>query len=55
MVSPVADQAPGEEILMSALRKELTESSGNIRFGEERDVALKGLAGANPVYMVEWP
>ena len=39
---------------MSALLKELTESRRSIRFGEERDVTLKGLAGVNPAYLAEW-
>ena len=30
---------------MSALLKELTDSAGDIRFGEEQEVELKGLAG----------
>jgi len=50
----IADQARGGEILVSALLKELTESAGEFRFGEERQVALKGLAGTQQVVAVEW-
>ena len=50
----IADQAQGGEILVSVLRKELTESGGDIRFGEEREEKLTGLAGLNRVYPVEW-
>ena len=39
---------------MSALLKELTESGGDIRFGEEREVELKGLTGVNRVCSVLW-
>jgi class 3 adenylate cyclase len=54
LASRIADQAQGGEILVSALLKELTESAGDIRFGEEREVELKGLAGVNRVYAVAW-
>lgn len=50
----IADQALGEEILASSLLKELVESFGDIRFGEERVVALQGLAGTSRVYQVYW-
>ena len=39
---------------MSSLLKELTDSSGDIRFGEGQDVEMKGLAGLNRVYPAEW-
>ena len=42
------------QILVSALLKELTDSAGDIRFGEVREVELKGLAGVNRVYPVVW-
>ena len=50
----IAEQAEGGQILVSSLLKELTESAGDIRFGEEREVALKGLAGLNRLYLVDW-
>ncbi len=54
LASRIADQAQGGEILVSSLVKELTESAGDIRFGEVREVELKGLSGACRVYPVEW-
>jgi class 3 adenylate cyclase len=54
LASRIADQAQGGEILVSSLLKELTESAGDIRFGEEREVELKGLTGLNRVYAVAW-
>ena len=54
LASRIADQAHGGEILVSALLKELTDSAGDIRFGEGQEVELKGLAGLNRVYAVEW-
>ena len=46
--------AQGGEILLSSLFKELTESAGDIQFGEGQEVELKGLAGVNRVYTVNW-
>ena len=39
---------------MSSLLKELGDIGGDIHFGEEQEVQLKGLAGLNRVYTVEW-
>ena len=39
---------------MSSLLKELTDSAGDIRFGDMQEVELKGLGGLNRVYAVEW-
>ena len=39
---------------VGAALKELTESAGDIRFGEGQEVELRGLAGRNGVYSVEW-
>jgi eukaryotic-like serine/threonine-protein kinase len=50
----IADQARGGEILVSALLKELTESSGGFHFDEGRGVALKGLAGPHQVFELRW-
>ena len=38
---------------MSFLLKEITDTEGDIRFGEDQGVELKGLAGLNWVYDVE--
>lgn len=54
MASRIADQADGGEIVVSALLKELVDSSGEFRFGPPRSVTLKGLAGDHLVYPVEW-
>ena len=48
----IADQAKGGVILVSALRKELSDSAGHIGFGEGQEVELKGLAGLNRVYSI---
>jgi hypothetical protein len=34
--------------------KELTESVGDLRFGEQREVALKGFPDPHRVHAVEW-
>ena len=54
MAARIASHAQGDEILVSALVKELTESRGDIAFGQAREVELKGLAGVNRVYSVVW-
>ena len=54
LASRIADQAQGGEILVSSLLKELTDSAGDIRFGEVQEVELKGLAGVNRVHQVFW-
>jgi class 3 adenylate cyclase len=54
LASRIADQAQGGEILVSSLLKELTESAGDIRFGEGRDVKLKGLKGKQRIFGVAW-
>ena len=54
LAARIASQARGGEILVSSLLKELTESAGDIRFGEGQEVGLKGLAGLNRVYAVDW-
>ncbi len=54
LAARIAGQAQGGEILVSSLLKELTESAGDIAFGEGREVALKGLKGKQRVYMVGW-
>lgn len=54
LASRIADEAQGGEILVSSLLKELTESAGDIRFGEGREVELKGLSGGQRVFVVAW-
>jgi class 3 adenylate cyclase/tetratricopeptide (TPR) repeat protein len=54
LASRIAGQARGGEILVSGLLKELTESGGDIRFGEGMEAELKGLSGRHRVYAVVW-
>jgi class 3 adenylate cyclase len=48
----IADAAEGGEILASSVVKQLTESAGDVRFEEPREVELAGLDGTHPVYRV---
>ena len=54
LASRIADQARGGEILISSLLKELTSSTGDLRFGASREVQRKGLREAQTLYPVEW-
>ena len=54
LAARIAAQASGGEILVSSLLKQLTESSGDVHFGEPREVSLKGLSGSHLVHAVEW-
>jgi class 3 adenylate cyclase len=54
LAARIAGQAGGGEILVSSLLKELTESGGDIAFGEGREVELKGLSGQHRVFEVAW-
>ena len=54
LASRISSKAHGGEILVSALVKELTQSSGDIRFGDGREVELKGLSGLTQVHLVDW-
>ena len=54
LASRIADQAEAGQILVSSLFKELTESAGDIRFGAEREVQLKGMTTLARVYPVDW-
>ena len=40
--------------MVSSLLKELTESAGDVRFDERREVELKGMVGTHRVYEVVW-
>jgi class 3 adenylate cyclase len=50
----IAAQARGGEVLVSAPVRELANGSGDIAFGEARELTLKGLQGTYPVHAVEW-
>ena len=54
LAARIAGQAGGGEILVSSLLKELTESGGDIAFGDGRKVELKGLTGAHQLFQVGW-
>ena len=54
LAARIASQAQGGEILVSSLLKELTESAGDIAFGEGREVELKGLSGQHQVHQLQW-
>lgn len=51
LAARIAAQAAAGEILASGVVKQLVESGGDITFGEQRDVELKGL-GVYPVYAI---
>jgi class 3 adenylate cyclase len=52
LAARIADQAGGGEILASSVVKQLTESAGDLRFENERELELDGLAGTHTVYRV---
>jgi class 3 adenylate cyclase len=54
LAARVGAAAEGGEILVSALLKELTASSGEFEFGPGREVQLKGLVGSHQVHPVVW-
>lgn len=54
LAARIADQASGGEILASSLFKQLTESSGDLRFESSRQVELKGLSGVETVHALSW-
>ena len=54
LASRIADEAKGGEILVSSLLRELTESGGDIAFGDGRELQLKGLSGTQRVFSVGW-
>ena len=54
LAARIASEAKGGEILVSSLLRELTESGGDIAFGDGREVVLKGLTGTQRVYKVGW-
>ena len=54
LASRIAGQARGGEILVSSLTKELTDSSGDLDFSDNRAVELKGLNGTFQVWSLDW-
>jgi class 3 adenylate cyclase len=54
LAARIAGESNGGEILVSAILKELTESVGDLCFGEQREVSLKGVSGIQRVFPVDW-
>jgi class 3 adenylate cyclase len=54
LASRITGEAQGSEILVSSVLKELTSTTGEFRFGEEREVNLKGVTVAQMVHPVQW-
>jgi class 3 adenylate cyclase len=54
LAARIADQAGGDEILVSSDLKEFVESSPPARFLDPRPLELKGLSGVHWAYPVEW-
>jgi class 3 adenylate cyclase len=54
LAARIASQAAGGEILASSILRELTRSLGDLRFGAEREVDLKGISERQRVHAVEW-
>jgi len=54
LAARIAGSARGGEILVSSLLKELADSTGDVEFGEGRDVELKGLSGIRRVHEILW-
>jgi class 3 adenylate cyclase len=50
----IANLAEGEEILTSALVREIASARGDLKFGEPRTVTLKGIEGEHLVYPLSW-
>jgi class 3 adenylate cyclase len=54
LAARIADKARGGEILASAVVKQLADSAGDVKFEQERQLELDGLAGTHSVYEVTW-
>jgi class 3 adenylate cyclase len=54
LAARVTDLAEGGQILVSQIVKELTDSAGDLRFDQGRDVELQGLQGMRRVYALDW-
>jgi class 3 adenylate cyclase len=52
LAARIADEARGGEILASSVVKQLTESAGDLRFENGRELELGGLTGTYTVYEV---
>jgi class 3 adenylate cyclase len=54
LAARIAAQAQGGEILASSLLKDLTDSTGDLRFGQAHEVKLKGISETQRLHAVEW-
>jgi class 3 adenylate cyclase len=54
MAARVASLAQGGQIPVTQVVKELTDSAGDLRFDQGRDVELRGLQGMRRVYELDW-
>jgi class 3 adenylate cyclase len=54
LAARIAAEAAGGEILVSTLVRDLTQSTGDLRFGREREVALKGISASQHLVPIEW-
>jgi class 3 adenylate cyclase len=54
LAARIAGCASGEQILVSALLRELVASTGEFEFGDPREERLKGLAEPQRLYQVQW-
>jgi class 3 adenylate cyclase len=54
LAARIGAKAGPDEILVSTLTRELTESLGDFTFDGHRDVKLKGLTGRHRVHVVIW-
>ncbi len=54
LAARITGRARGGEVLVSAASKEYTERLGRWDYGEPTSLSLKGLAGAERVYSIDW-
>ena len=50
----IANEASGDEILVSSLLKEIVEPRGEFTFGTARQAVLKGFNGSHLIFPVQW-
>jgi class 3 adenylate cyclase len=54
LAARIAAEARGGEILVSAIVRELTASTGDLRFGRDRQAQLKGISDPQRLVVLEW-
>lgn len=55
LAARIADQARGDQILVSSLLRDLVATTGEFDFAHEREVELRGLTGRHRIYEVQRP